>query len=142
MSKGDSVTEQQPQQPGHQEQPDYQAPPPGYQQPPPGYQMPPPGYVAQPPMTPEQAEGRKAADNALVLGILSLFFVGFVLGPIAISKANRAAKFGVDATAGQVTGWIGAIIGVLQVLVGIFIILTFLGVFSFIAAIESSVPAT
>ncbi len=68
----------------------------------PGY----PGYPAGPNMA-----GIQMAQTSMVLGILSIFFIGIILGPLAIAKANRAEReFNTPATAGKVTGWIGLIL--------------------------------
>lgn len=69
-------------------------------------------------------EGAQLAQTSMILGIISLFVVGIVLGPIAIVKANRAEReFNTSATVGKVTGWIGTIFGALGFLYIIFIIL-------------------
>ncbi|UYQ77019.1 DUF4190 domain-containing protein [Glutamicibacter sp. JL.03c] len=101
------------QQPQYQ-QPQYQHS--TYQQ---GY----PGYATQ-----AQFEGSQLAQTSMVLGILSIFILNIILGPIAIAKANRAERvFNTPATAGKVTGWIGTIIGLFWVLgfVGMFLVAIF-----------------
>ena len=55
----------------------------------------------------------KAAQLSLVFGILSLFLIGIVFGPLAIWQAGKAERAGADATAGKVLGWIGTVVGVL-----------------------------
>lgn len=81
-----------------------------YQQSP--YQQGYPGYPTQ-----AQFEGSQLAQASMVLGILSIFILNIILGPIAIAKANRAERvFNTAATAGKVTGWIGTIIGLFWVL--------------------------
>ncbi|WP_417366369.1 hypothetical protein [Glutamicibacter arilaitensis] len=83
--------------PQYQQNP-YQQHQPGY----PGY----PGYPARPNMA-----GIQMAQTSMVLGILSIFFFGIILGPLAIAKANRAEReFNTPASAGKVTGWIGLIL--------------------------------
>ena len=65
----------------------------------------------------------------MILGILSLFVAGVILGPIAISKANKAEReFNTAATVGKVTGWIGTIFGILWVAYFAFM---FLGLLAF-----------
>jgi len=90
------------------QQPQYQQP--QYQQSP--YQQGYPGYPTQ-----AQFEGSQLAQTSMVLGILSIFILNIILGPIAIAKATRAEReFNTAATAGKVTGWIGTIIGLFWVL--------------------------
>lgn len=81
----------------------------------PGY--PPYGY------NPQQTEGAQLAQTSMILGIISLFVVGIILGPLAIIKAKKAEReFNTDATVGKVTGWIGTILGIIGVLYIIFVI--------------------
>lgn len=54
--------------------------------------------------------------QSLVSGVIGLFVLGIVFGPVAIVQANRAEALGVAATAGKVLGWIGVGFGVLWVL--------------------------
>lgn len=78
---------------------------------------------------PPQNPGIALSQTSMILGILSLFVVGVILGPIAILKANEAERnFGVQATVGKVTGLIGLIFGALQVLaiIGYFLLMLFL----------------
>lgn len=66
----------------------------------------------------QQNPGVSIAQTSMILGILSLFVVGVVLGPIAMIKANEAERmYGVPSTVGKVTGLIGLILGALQVIV-------------------------
>ncbi|MDQ0707645.1 hypothetical protein QFZ52_000297 [Arthrobacter woluwensis] len=55
-------------------------------------------------------------SQATVFGVLGLFVLGIVFGPLAIVQAGRAEALGVTATAGKVLGWIGVGFGVLWVL--------------------------
>ncbi len=80
----------------------------------------------------EHLQGQQHAQTSMILGILSLFVVGIILGPIAISKANKAEKLHVAATVGKVTGWIGTIFGIIGI-VWIIILLAGVG-----AAVNSS----
>ncbi len=41
---------------------------------------------------PQQAEGAQLAQTSMILGIISLFVVGIILGPIAIVKAKKAER--------------------------------------------------
>lgn len=91
----------------------YQQP---YQQ---GYQ----GYPAQ-----NHLRGMQLAQTSMILGIVSIFVLGIVLGPIAIIKANQAEReFNTPATAGKVTGWIGTILALVYILmfVGLFVLAIF-----------------
>ena len=69
-----------------------------------GYQGVPQGSAAQ---------GQKHKTTALVLGIVGLFVLGIVLGPLAIWQAGKAERMGVKATAGKVLGWIALVGSVL-----------------------------
>ncbi|WP_345470977.1 DUF4190 domain-containing protein [Glutamicibacter ectropisis] len=90
-----------------------------------------PGYSAQ-----SQLEGNQLAQTSMILGILSLFVLGIVLGPIAIVKARRAEReFNTAATVGKVTGWIGTILAAITILCFIGFIL--LAIFVPDAAYES-----
>ena len=66
--------------------------------------------------SPEQMRGAQLAQTSMILGILSLFVVGIILGPIAISKAKKAEQLNAAATVGKVTGWIGTIFGILSII--------------------------
>lgn len=72
--------------------------------------------------SPQQVEAEKASQVSLICGILGLFFLGIILGPIAIVQANKAEKLGKAATAGKVLGWIDTIFGVLG-LIGFIIVI-------------------
>lgn len=78
----------------------------------------------------EILEGEKLAKTSTIFGIVSLFFLGLILGPIAIVKAARAEKFGVDSTVGKVTGWLGTIWGVLYILLVIIYSIFFSALFA------------
>lgn len=87
----------------------------------------PPGNFGYPPAA--HFEGAQLAQTSMILGILSLFVAGVILGPIAISKANKAEReFNTAATVGKVTGWIGTIFGILWVAYFAFM---FLGLLAF-----------
>lgn len=70
----------------------------------------------------EQLQGQQLSQTSMILGILSLFVVGIILGPIAISKAKKAEQLHVAATVGKVTGWIGTIFGILSIIWFVFFI--------------------
>ncbi|GER23951.1 hypothetical protein NCCP1664_24460 [Zafaria cholistanensis] len=61
--------------------------------------------------------GQQLAQTSMILGILSLFVVGVILGPIAIVKARQAERLNTPATVGKVTGWIGTILGVAGIVI-------------------------
>lgn len=73
--------------------------------------------------SPEQMRGQQLAQTSMILGILSLFLVGIILGPIAIVKAKRAEELHAAATVGKVTGWIGTIFGILGLVWIVFMII-------------------
>ncbi len=64
-------------------------------------------------------EAGKARTTSLVLGIVGIFFLGIVLGPLAIMQANTAERLGERSSAGRVLGWIATIFGVAALLFGI-----------------------
>lgn len=76
----------------------------------------------------ELANAQGNATTALVLGIIGLFTLPFILGPLALWQAGRARRRGVEATAGLALGWICTIWG------GLVVIFWTLGLFLFIAA--------
>lgn len=91
-------------------QPEYD--PGQYGPPPPAYHP----YLYQPNYSLEYAQGQRHKDTSLVLGIIGLFVIGIILGPLAIVKANQAEALGVKATAGKTLGWVDTIISGLGVL--------------------------
>lgn len=72
-----------------------------------GPPVPYPGYQQNYP--PEYFQGQKLKETSLIFGIVGLFFLGIVFGPLAISKASKAESLGVPATAGKVLGWIDTV---------------------------------
>ncbi|WP_054821176.1 DUF4190 domain-containing protein [Arthrobacter sp. JCM 19049] len=73
----------------------------------------------------EQLTGGQLAQTSMILGILALVFsaLGIILGPIAISKANKAERqYNTAATVGRVTGWLGTFLGALWVLAGLLVL--------------------
>jgi hypothetical protein len=45
-------------------------------------------------------------STATIFGVLGIFVLGIVFGPLAIVQASKAEALGVKATAGKVLGWI------------------------------------
>lgn len=74
--------------------------------------------------SPEYVEGKKVAETSLLFGILGLFVLGFVFGPLAIINANKAERMGFPATAGKVLGWIASGLSALGV---VFTVLLLIG---------------
>lgn len=70
-------------------------------------------------MSPQQQEGQSASTASLVLGIVGLFTLGIVLGPLAIYFAIKAERNGVPATGGKVLGWIVTILHAIGIVFGI-----------------------
>lgn len=82
----------------------------------------PPVYIQN---SPEQLRGAQLAQTSMIMGILSLFVVGIIFGPIAISKAKQAESLNTAATVGKVTGWIGTILSIFTIIgIGILIALS------------------
>lgn len=52
-------------------------------------------------------EGMRHARLATVFGLLSIFSLGILFGPLAIVQAKKAEAFGVPASEGKVLGWVG-----------------------------------
>jgi len=71
------------------------------------------------PVPPQHQEAQSAATTSLVLGIVGLFTLGIVLGPLAIYFAIKAERNGVPATGGKVLGWIVTIIHAIGIVIGI-----------------------
>lgn len=58
---------------------------------------------------------------SLVFGILSLFFLGLIFGPLAIWQAGKAQQevgYNGMAVAGKVLGWIGLILSLFTLFAG------------------------
>ncbi len=86
------------------------------------------GYQPNAQVNPDMARGAQLAQTSMILGILSLFVVGIVLGPIAIVKAKQAEKLGGDAKVGKITGWIGAILGAVWIIIFVLYIVALIAV--------------
>ncbi|MHA7261588.1 hypothetical protein ACX80W_00145 [Arthrobacter sp. TMN-37] len=65
---------------------------------------------------PRTVEGSKAAQASLIFGIVGLFVLGIVFGPLALLQARKAERLNTSATAGKVLGWISTIWGVLSLI--------------------------
>lgn len=74
-----------------------------------------PGYPQQF-YPPAYLEGQKFKETSLIFGIIGLFVLGFVFGPLAIIHAGKAEERGHPATAGKVLGWIATIMSIGSVL--------------------------
>jgi hypothetical protein len=59
------------------------------------------------------SEGQKYAQRSVLLGALGLFFMGIILGPLAIVNAKKAENLQVPATAGKVLGWLSTVFSAL-----------------------------
>ena len=59
------------------------------------------------------AQGMRHRSAATTFGVLGLFILGIVFGPLALVQANKAEAFGVKATAGKILGWISLAFAVL-----------------------------
>lgn len=65
-------------------------------------------------------EGMRHARLATVFGILSIFSLGVLFGPLAIARSKKAEAYGVPASEGRVLGWVGIGLFVLWVVFFIF----------------------
>lgn len=65
----------------------------------------------------EHFQGTKYKEKATIFGVVGLFVLGIVFGPLAISNARKAEALHHSATVGKVLGWIDTICGV----IGLFI---------------------
>ncbi|MDQ0029572.1 hypothetical protein [Arthrobacter bambusae] len=52
------------------------------------------------------AAGMNHRSTATIFGVVGIFVLGIVFGPLAIVQASKAEALGVKATAGKVLGWI------------------------------------
>lgn len=59
------------------------------------------------------AQGMGHRSTATTFGVLGLFILGIVFGPLALVQAKKAEAFGVKATAGKVFGWISIVFAAL-----------------------------
>ena len=63
----------------------------------------------------ERDEAAKAKREALLLGVVGIFFLGIVCGPLALARAKKARSLGVRAPAGTVLGWLDLVFGLFAV---------------------------
>lgn len=61
-------------------------------------------------------EGKRSAQLSMAFGVLSLFMLWFVFGPLAISHANKAEKMGEPSVGGKILGWVAIGLGALSIL--------------------------
>lgn len=108
----------------HPVQPDYPPTVGNASHPQPAYQQ---VYVEK---APSVLEGEKLAKTSTILGIVSIYCVGLILGPMAIVKAAKAEKLGVDSTVGKVTGWLGVIFGAITIVISILYFFIFAALFA------------
>jgi hypothetical protein len=83
---------------------------------------------------PHQAEADQAARVSVICAIFGFVFpvISLILGPIAISQANKAQRLGRNASIGKVLGWVVTLWG------GLWLIGTFMSmVFGGLAAVFS-----
>lgn len=64
---------------------------------------------------PQQAylQGMNHRSTATIYGVIGLFILGILFGPLALIQANKAEALGVKATAGRILGWTGIIFAIL-----------------------------
>lgn len=58
-----------------------------------------------------QGLGHRSA--ATIFGVVGIFVLGIVFGPLALVQASKAEALGVQATAGKVLGWICVVVSIL-----------------------------
>ncbi len=80
-------------------------------------------------------EGMRHARLATVFGILAIFSLGALFGPLAIARSKKAEAFGVPAPEGRVLGWIG--IGLFTLWLVFFIVYLAL-IFAFLGSLPDS----
>jgi hypothetical protein len=80
-------------------------------------------------------EGMRHARLATVFGILAIFSLGALFGPLAIVRSKKAEAFGVPAPEGRVLGWIG--IGLFTLWLVFFIVYLAL-IFTFLGSLPDS----
>ncbi|GAA5188391.1 hypothetical protein GCM10023346_00320 [Arthrobacter gyeryongensis] len=61
-------------------------------------------------------QGMSHRSTATTFGVIGLFVLGIVFGPLALVQANKAEALGVKATAGKVLGWISVAFAILWLL--------------------------
>lgn len=80
-------------------------------------------------------EGMRHARLATVFGILAVFSLGALFGPLAIARSKKAEAYGVPAAEGRVLGWVG--IGLFIMWVVFFIVYLAL-IFTIIGSLPNS----
>lgn len=73
----------------------------------------------------EHFHGSKYKERSVIFGVIGLFFLGIVFGPLAISNASKAEALHHSATLGRVLGWIDTICGFLCILFFFVILMSF-----------------
>jgi hypothetical protein len=71
----------------------------------------------------EYMQGEKYKEKSLIFGIVGIFFLGVVFGPLAIINANKAEAMHHSATPGKVLGWIATIWSAISIVIFIFIMI-------------------
>lgn len=80
-------------------------------------------------------EGMRHARLATVFGILSIFTLGALFGPLAIGSSKKAEAYGVPAPEGRVLGWVGIGLFILWV---VFFIVYLALIFTLIGSLPNS----
>lgn len=80
-------------------------------------------------------EGMRHARLASVFGVLGIFSLGAIFGPLAISQAKKAEALGVPASEGRVLGWVGIGLFILWV---VFFIVYLALIFTIIGSLPDS----
>lgn len=64
------------------------------------------GTPSDAPFQRDYMQGMSHRSTSTIFGVIGLFILGIVFGPLALVQANKAEALGVKATAGKVLGWI------------------------------------
>lgn len=75
------------------------------------------------------AEAQSAATAALILGIVGLFTLPIILGPLALWQASKARRLGHEGGAGWVLGWICTLWGAALFMLPVVFIVLFMAAF-------------
>ncbi len=78
-----------------------------------------PYQVHKPTLVGGSPEAGKAKTTSLILGIIGLFILGIILGPLGIMQTNKAERLGGQATPWKILGYISTILGIIGIIVGI-----------------------
>jgi hypothetical protein len=75
----------------------------------------PPVYGQQPysDQPQQNSNGSTFATLSIVFAAIGFFFLGLILGPVALVLAHKAEKLGTDAKIGKILGWITTIFSVI-----------------------------